>query len=49
MSTGQKPAYRFITKPEGQGKYTEIGAAWALAKAESFSASVTIDGVKTTS
>jgi hypothetical protein len=28
---GQKPEYRFVTKAEGEKKWTEIGAAWKLA------------------
>ena len=46
MPTGQKPTYRFLTKTEGDPKYTEIGAAWALAKADTFSASITVNGQK---
>jgi hypothetical protein len=40
------PAFRFITKLDGQESYTEIGAAWALAKSDTFSASVTVNGEK---
>jgi hypothetical protein len=47
MPKGQKPAFRFITKPEGSDKFVELGAAWALAKDDTFSASITLNGEKT--
>jgi hypothetical protein len=46
MQKGTPSAFRFITKLEGEEKYTEVGAAWALAKADTFSASVTVNGEK---
>ena len=46
MPTGQRPKFRFLTKTDADPKFTEIGAAWELSKADTFSASITIDGTK---
>jgi len=41
---GQKPAFRFLTKPEGSDKFTELGAAWKTSKADVFSVSLDLEG-----
>jgi hypothetical protein len=44
MAKGQPPAFRFLTKDEGNEQLHEIGQAWATAKADCFSVSLDLEG-----
>jgi len=42
--SGQQPAYRILSKPEGSEQFAEIAAVWKTAKPEVFSVHLNIDG-----
>ena len=42
--SGQQPAFRILTKPEGAEKFSEIAAIWVTSKKDVFSVRLNVGG-----